>query len=563
MSAEYTGCSADVLGNLTALLNSSDAASYLCASFLPLSDADILQTAVQTRFGDFSIELNVLYLLTTGALVFIMHAGFAMLCAGAIRHKNTMNILLQTVLDAAVSALAFYVCGFAFAYGIPTITYDPVLPNVATGKWNGFIGTAEFALSGYTNHANPSAAPTWQDFFFQWAFAATATTIPAGCVAERFNFHAYMGYSIFISAFVYPVVVHWQWSQVGWLGYGNFVGKNLFGSGMIDYAGSSVVHMVGGLSGMMGCILVGPRLGRFDSSGKPVDMPGHSPTLVVLGTVLLWFGWYGFNPGSQILLDGNTAISSASNFGNSVVVSRAAVTTTLAGAAGAVSALMLTFFRHKAWDVISLCNGALVGFVAVTAGANVLEPWAAIIDGMVAAWVFEIVCIIFLKLRIDDPLSAAPMHGFCGMWGVFFVGLLAKPEYVEQAYAGSHEYLVGVQTPAYPAGAFYPGSGGRLIASQCIGILSISAWVCGLMGIFFTIFKLLGWLRISANEEYAGLDVSKHGGSAYAQYPGDNGNQVSLVQIANKDDKRDNIFGGPGAADGPNTNVTPMKADAA
>lgn len=550
MSGEFTGCSADVLGNLTALLNSSDAASYLCASFLPVSDASVLEAAVQTRFGDVGTELNVLFLLTCGALVFIMHAGFAMLCAGAIRHKNTMNILLQTVLDAAVSALAFYVCGYAFAYGIPN-----------SGSYNGFIGTAEFALNGYTNHANPSATATWQDFFFQWAFAATATTIPAGCVAERFNFHAYLGYSVFISAFVYPVVVHWQWSAVGWLGYGNFVGKSLFGSGMIDYAGSGVVHMVGGLSGMMGCILVGPRLGRFDSSGKPVDMPGHSPTLVVLGTVLLWFGWYGFNPGSQILLDAGLggSLSTSSNIGNAVVVSRAAVTTTLSGAAGAVSALILTFFRHKAWDVISLCNGALVGFVAVTAGANVLEPWAAIIDGMVAAWIFEGVCILFLKFRIDDPLSAAPMHGFCGMWGVFFVGLLAKPEYVQQAYAGSHDYLIGTQDPAYPFGAFYPGSCGRLIASQCIGILSITAWVCGLMGIFFTIFKLLGWLRISANEEYAGLDVSKHGGSAYAQYPGDNGNQVSLVQIANKDDKRDNIFGGPGAA---NTNVTPLKADA-
>lgn len=323
--------SATCIAGLTGPFSPS-AATSLCETFALSSDLSTVnsslgselttfETNVAVRFGDFSNELNVLFLLTTGSFVFIMHAGFAMLCAGAIRHKNTMNILLQTVLDAAVSALAFYVCGFAFAYGIPdgqptsTIEYilypsqtlnltSPNAPNGSVtinhinGKTNGFIGTALFGLSGYAQSDRdlPSGLgiATWQDFLFQWAFAATATTIPAGAVAERFNFNAYLGYSAFISAFVYPVIVHWQWSATGWLGYGRLNGLyHLYHSGMIDYAGSSVVHMVGGMSGLMGCILVGPRLGRFDSSGKPVDMPGHSPTLVVLGTVLLWFGWYG------------------------------------------------------------------------------------------------------------------------------------------------------------------------------------------------------------------------------------------------------------------------------
>jgi ammonium transporter, Amt family len=219
------------------------------------------------------------------------------LCAGAIRAKNSMNILLQTIMDAAVSAIAFYLVGFGFAYGEG--------PNP-----NPFIGNALFALSRYessfsgssnvyawsSSGASDNAADgRWTDFFYQWAFAATATTIPAGAVAERFNFNAYLGYTWFISLWVYPVVVHWAWSRQGWLTF-NTPGptgrtKFLFNCGFIDFAGSGVVHIVGGTCGLVGAILVGPRLGRFDASGRPVDMPGHSAVLVVLGTVILWFGW--------------------------------------------------------------------------------------------------------------------------------------------------------------------------------------------------------------------------------------------------------------------------------
>jgi ammonium transporter, Amt family len=292
---------------------------------------------------------------------------------------------------------------------------------------------------------------------------------------------------------VYPVVVHWAWSNRGWLSAFR-VRDPLFDFGYVDFAGSGVVHMVGGLSGLMGAIMVGPRLGRFDSNGKPVDMPGHSATLVVLGTVLLWFGWYGFNPGSVLLI-------STATLGR--VASRAAVCTTLSGSAGGLAALLSAWFRNKSWDLVSVCNGTLCGFVSITCSCHVVEPWAAILIGASSALVFDGICALFLKLQIDDPLSASPMHAGTGAWGLFLLGLLAKKEYLQEAYGKSNSY-----------GVFY-GSNGKLLACQIIGIIVIAAWVCGLMGPFFFVLKVVGKLRISPEEEQAGLDVSKHGGSNY------------------------------------------------
>ena len=217
---------------------------------------------------------------------------------------------------------------------------------------------------------------------------------------------------------------------------------------------------------------------------------------------------YGFNPGSMIFI--NTV-----NY--AMVVGRAAVTTTLAGAAGGLAGLALSFWRNKAWDLLAVCNGVLCGFVAVTAGCHVLEPWAAIIDGACASIIFELVCMLFLKLKIDDPLCAAPMHGFAGMWGVFFVGLLAKQEYIIQVYGGTHHDALGDSSnpTAYPYGAFYYGGGGKLLGCQIIGICVIFGWVAANMIPFFYVFKMFGMLRISAEEEAMGLDASKHGGAAY------------------------------------------------
>ncbi|PNH07036.1 Ammonium transporter 1 member 2 [Tetrabaena socialis] len=455
--------------------NAAELAAALCAQFAQSADVGTAMTLGNefTAPGliDLNIGLNTLYLISSGALVFVMHAGFAMLCAGAIRSKNTMNILLQTIMDAAVSAIAFYVVGYGFAYGVGD-------------KPNGFIGDALFGLARWKpKNLGPAVGINWQAWFFQWAFAATATTIPAGAVAERLNFNAYLIYSFFISAFVYPVVVHWVWSGEGWLGFARSTAyTHLFRSGMIDFAGSGVVHMTGGLAGFVGCVLVGPRMGRFDSNGQPVEMPGHSATLVVLGTVLLWFGWYGFNPGSQLQIQG---------VANAAVAGRAAVTTTLSGAAGCLSCLLTAFFRHKVRQEEQLYDR---GELLYDRGGQM----------------YDIVsCALFLKLRIDDPLSAAPMHGFTGAWGVFFVGLLAKREYICESYGRD------CNSGDYVANGLLYGGDGRLLASQVIGIITIATWVMGVMSILFFALKALKLLRISAEEEQAGLDVSKHGGSAY------------------------------------------------
>ncbi|KAJ9527697.1 hypothetical protein QJQ45_025976, partial [Haematococcus lacustris] len=504
-------CSTDTIASLTGAGFTEEQANALCSTLLGQVSSSF---ATNEGITDFKYGVNTAWLVICSAMVFIMHGGFAMLCAGAIRSKNTLNILLQTIMDACVSAIAFYIVGFAFAYG-------------EGDKPNRFIGDAIFVMNNWQNKFTGVGNGRWTDWLYQWAFAATAVTIPAGAVAERFNFNAYLAYTVLLAAFVYPVVVHWVWSREGWLTHFSVSGnpapakqedEMLFRAGMIDFAGSGVVHMVGGMCGLMGAWLVGPRLGRFDSNGKPVDMPGHSATLVVLGTVLLWFGWYGFNPGSSLTIDNSISAQ---------VAGRAAVTTTLSGAAAGLTCLMNGFRRNKAWDLISMCNGVLVGFVVITACAHVVEPWAAIVNGVCGAlpeltyltpslappWmqIFDLVSWLFLKLRIDDPLCAAPMHGFGGMWGVFFTGLLAKQEYIQQAYG------TGMSAP-YTRGDFYGlfyGGGGRLLASQVIGILAIAGWVCGTTGILFFALKMLNLLRISEEEEHRGLDASKHGGSAY------------------------------------------------
>uniref|UniRef100_A0A7S1T8N8 Ammonium transporter n=1 Tax=Compsopogon caeruleus TaxID=31354 RepID=A0A7S1T8N8_9RHOD len=445
----------------------------------PTTDVELLQTA-----------LNSVFISISGYLVFLMQTGFAMLTAGSVRTKNTKNVLIKNFLDACVGAMAWYFFGYAFAFG---------------DKSNEFIGYGNFAMSGLSTS-------DFHSWFFQWAFAATAATIVSGSVAERTSFYAYLGYAFFLTAFVYPVVVHWAWSTVGW--FSTSFGE---GSTYLDFAGSGVVHMVGGFAGLVGAIIVGPRLGRFDAEGKVVPMPGHSATLCTLGTFILWFGWYGFNPGSTLgavssaisesdLSDFPTLASGeliGPNLTNTF--QRAIVTTTLAGAAAGVTTLIAVKFRDHIFDLISCLNGTLAGLVAVTASCAWIEPWAAIVIGIIGAIVYMVAAWLLLKLKIDDPLEAFPIHGACGLWGVLAVGVFVREEYlIEAGYSAKN------------AGFLY-GSGGKQLGIQIACALGIMVWVTTLIGLFFMIFKLAGLLRISAEEELLGNDVSKHGGSAYPE----------------------------------------------
>ncbi|KAG4997629.1 hypothetical protein JHK85_029068 [Glycine max] len=421
-----------------------------------------------------------------------MQLGFAMLCAGSVRAKNTMNIMLTNVLDAAAGGLSYYLFGFAFAFGGPS---------------NGFIGRHFFGLRDYPMGSSPSG--DYSFFLYQWAFAIAAAGITSGSIAERTQFVAYLIYSSFLTGFVYPIVSHWFWSSDGWASASRSDGNVLFGSGVIDFAGSGVVHMVGGIAGLWGALIEGPRIGRFDRSGRSVALRGHSASLVVLGSFLLWFGWYGFNPGSFLTIA--KGYGSGGYYGQWSAIGRTAVTTTLAGSTAALTTLFSKRLLAGHWNVIDVCNGLLGGFAAITSGCAVVEPWAAIVCGFVAAWVLIGLNKLAAKVEYDDPLEAAQLHGGCGAWGVFFTGLFAKKVYVEEIYGVGR-----------PFGALM-GGGGRLLAAQVIQILVVCGWVTATMAPLFYGLHKMKLLRISRDDETAGMDLTRHGGFAYAYHDDEDG----------------------------------------
>jgi len=411
--------------------------------------------------------LDTLYLLFGTTLVFLMQAGFALLEAGSVRAKNTKNILLKNTLDACLGAILWWACGYAFAF--------------APG--NEFIGGKESDggyFLGNTGEDTADATPyIW--WMFQWAFAAAAATIVSGAVAERCNFTAYLIYSSVITGFIYPVVVHWGWSGEGWFS------TEFTPNGFVDFAGSGIVHMVGGGAALMGAIFLGPRYGRFRENGEVVDMPGHSTVLATLGTFILWFGWYGFN-----------CCSTGAIEGNQVTAAKVAVTTTLSAAAGGVTTLGIHVYMYQVPDVGPALNGILAGLVSITAPCAVVEPYAAFIIGIIGGAVYFGAATMLKKLQIDDPLDASPVHFFCGAWGCIASGLFGT-----EAGIGSSDY-----------GAFY-GGGGKQLGYQIAGVISIAAWTCGMSGIMFAAMKAAGILRVSKEDELAGLDESHHGGAAY------------------------------------------------
>lgn len=442
-------------------------------------------------------NLRSFLLVVCGGMIFFMQSGFAMMCAGSVRLKNVQNTMLKNLLDACGSALAFYLVGYAFAFG-----GDLNPENNASAKKT-FLGYQEFASVGL----DPSF------WFFEYTFSATSVTIVAGTLAERCQMAAYLAYSIVLAGFIYPVVAHTVWSDSGFLSRSN--DDPFMGQGVLDFAGGSVVHLNGGLTALYATLVLGPRRGRFyDAQGDPLEtprpFPGHSVALQLLGTMILWYGWFGFNPGSALLLKNND------RFGE--VAANAAVATALSGASGGICALFTQLWWEERMTgepkfVIQMAmNGALSGLVAVTSGCAFMPPYTAIITGIIAGWFYMLSSHLLIKLRIDDAVNAIPVHMVNGLWGMIATGLFAHPDLLELTHGNSDH-------PGFFYSFKHNGADANLLVCQICAILFILGWTFVTMFPFFIWLNYRGWLRADSLEELVGLDVSYHGRSTH----GDNG----------------------------------------
>ena len=429
----------------------------------------------EEAIADLTSAIDTGWLLVTATLVLFMQAGFAMVEAGFVRTKNVTNILMKNVLDACLGAIVYMAVGWAFAYGVN-----------ADGEAGGFIGMGNFFLQDFSDYAS---------WFFQFAFAATAATIVSGAMAERTKFSAYLVYTVLITGFVYPIVTHWIWDGNGWLTA--FTDDPMNGVGMVDFAGSTVVHSVGGWAALCGAIIVGARKGRF-TDGKVTAFPGHSLPLGVLGVFILWVGWYGFNPGSTLGLSGGFYNDAA----------RVAVTTTLAAGAGGATAMVVSWLQHGKSDLSLTLNGLLGGLVAITAGTATIEPIWAIVTGAIAGIIIVYGVMLLDTLKIDDPVGAVPVHLMNGAWGTLAVGLFSSQTLMGSVYGVDSTY-----------GILF-GGGSDLFITQIVGIVAVGAWTVVTSSIIFLAIKFTIGIRVSDAEEDAGLDVYEHGMEAYPEFTG-------------------------------------------
>lgn len=441
-------------------------------------------SALESSTSSLQSNADQLWILVAGFLVFWMHAGFTMLEAGSVQHKNAINILFKNMGTVAIGSFFYYLVGYAFAYGTNNLKMNGDTPNPNVGTYR-FIGQGNFAMSDETNE-------TRHLWFFQAVFAATAATIVSGAVAGRINLIAYFCTAAWLTAFVYPVISHWIWATGGWISMFQFArSDSIFadegGCGMIDYAGSGVVHMTGGVAAFWGAVILGPRLGRFDADGKIVDIPAHNITVQALGVFILWFGWYGFNCGSTLAFDGPNA-------------SKVAVTTTLSPSTAVLTTIIASKFMTGHFDIGMVLNSALGGLVAITAGCSVVDDWAAVVIGFLASFVYIGASKLVLKCRIDDPVDAIAVHGACGIFGVLVTGVFANPEFISAAYS-SAESCKGWESALQ-------------FRIQFVGVLAIIAWVSLMMGPYFLALKAVDFLRVSAEFEESGLDMSEHGGQS-------------------------------------------------
>ena len=412
---------------------------------------------IETYGDDPAVALDFIWLLVAAFLVFLMQAGFAAVEAGFCRAKNTANLMMKNMMDMAAGSIAYFVVGFGIMYGADAA---------------GIIGTDGWLMAG--DYYDVSM---YRDFMFQVVFAATAATIVSGAVAERLKFGAYLVYSVALTAFIYPLYGHWVWGG-GWLAE----------LGHVDFAGSGVVHAVGGFVGLAGAMVLGPRFGKYDKEGKPRAIPGHSIALATIGMFILWFGWFGFNPGSTLS-------------GTDLRMAVIAVNTNMAAAAGAVVALLITKFKTGVWDVGMGINGALAGLVGITAPCAFVSGLDSMIIGAIAGVIVIVSVLALENAGIDDPVGAVSVHGVNGLWGLIAVGLFAD---------GSYE--------AWPVTGLLYGGGTEQLVAQLIGAATVFAFSFGAGYVLFKVMDLVMGIRISPEEELTGLDIQEHGASAYPNF---------------------------------------------
>ena len=411
--------------------------------------------SIETIKEELQTNINIVWTCIAAFLVFFMQAGFAMVEAGFTRAKNAVNILMKNLMDFSVGSIAFFLIGFGLMFG----------------KTNGLFGTTLFGLSG----VEPGADWNWTFLIFQTVFAATAATIVSGAMAERTKFAGYLAYSFFITMFIYPIFGSWAWG--GLLDGGGWLEK----LGFLDFAGSTVVHSIGGWLALAGAIVLGPRIGKYGPDGKPKAILGHNIPLAALGVFILWFAWFGFNPGSTTSGDGS--------------IGYIAVTTNLSAAAGAIVAMAISWVIMKKPDASMALNGALAGLVSITAPCDGVTPMGAIIIGAVGG-VLVVSSVLFIDhvLKIDDPVGAVSVHGVCGVWGTLATGLFNME-----------------------SGLFY-GGGLKQLGVQALGAGVAFVWAFGLgLILFFAISKTIG-LRVTPEEELKGLDIGEHGMEAYSGF---------------------------------------------
>jgi len=407
--------------------------------------------AAETTAASNAIAIDTIWTLLAAILVFFMQAGFAMVESGFTRAKNAGNIIMKNLMDFSVGSLIYWAFGFALMFG----------------AGNEFVGMEGFFLNSNFENLGLSI-PVSAFWIFQAVFAATAATIVSGAMAERTKYSGYLVYSIVITGIIYPVVGHWIWGG-GWL------------SNMVDFAGSTVVHSVGGWAALAGAMVLGPRIGKYNEDGSANAMPGHNLLMASLGVFILWFGWFGFNAGSTVA-------------GTDLSIASIAVTTNLAAAAGATLAMVTSWVKYGKADVSMTLNGALAGLVGITAGTAAVDNYGAVTIGALAGILIVFAVEFIDKLRVDDPVGAVAVHGVCGAFGTLMVGLLAVD-----------------------GGLFY-GGGAELLLIQAKGVVSVFIWTFGMAYVLFKVIDAVIGLRVAREEELEGLDITEHGSVSYPDF---------------------------------------------